>query len=43
MAAVAFLTALKERPSDENARMSRADALTKAGKAEAAAEATGKR
>lgn len=43
LAAVAYLTALKERPSDESARMARADALMKAGKAEAAAEASGKR
>jgi tetratricopeptide (TPR) repeat protein len=36
-AAVAWLTALKERPSDEIARKHRAEALTKAGKPEAAA------
>jgi hypothetical protein len=34
-AAVAGLTALKQRPSDEMARMRRAEALTKAGKPEA--------
>jgi hypothetical protein len=34
-AAVAWLTALKQRPSDEMARMRRAEALTKAGKPEA--------
>jgi hypothetical protein len=34
--AVAFLTALKQRPSDEWARKYRAEALTKAGKPEAA-------
>jgi hypothetical protein len=33
--AVAFLSALKQRPSDEGARRYRAEALTKAGKAEA--------
>lgn len=35
--AVAYLAALKQRPSDEAAREHRADALTKAGKPEAAA------
>jgi hypothetical protein len=35
--AVAYLAALKQRPSDETARRYRADALTKAGKPEAAA------
>jgi hypothetical protein len=35
--AVAYLAALKQRPSDEAARKYRADALTKAGKPEAAA------
>lgn len=34
--AVAYLTALKQRPSDEAARKLRADSLTKAGKPEAA-------
>jgi hypothetical protein len=34
--AVAYLAALKQRPSDEAARKYRADALTKAGKPEAA-------
>jgi hypothetical protein len=34
--AVAYLTALKQRPSDEAARRYRAEALTKAGKPEAA-------
>jgi hypothetical protein len=34
--AVAYLTALKQRPSDESARRYRAEALTKAGKSEAA-------
>lgn len=34
--AVAYLAALKERPSDEVARKNRAEALTKAGKPEAA-------
>jgi hypothetical protein len=34
--AVAYLAALKERPSDETARKDRAEALTKAGKPEAA-------
>jgi len=34
--AVAYLIALKQRPSDEGARRCRADALTKAGKPEAA-------
>jgi tetratricopeptide (TPR) repeat protein len=42
LAAVAYLNAVKIRPSDENARTARAEALMKAGKAEAAAEA-GKR
>ena len=37
-AAVAFQTALKERPSSEEARHARADALVKAGKPEAAEE-----
>jgi len=41
-AAVAYLSALKVRPSDEIARAARADGLMKAGKVEAAAEA-GKR
>jgi hypothetical protein len=34
--AVAYLTALKQKPSDEGARRYRAEALTKAGKSEAA-------
>ena len=42
-AAVAFLNALKIRPADESARQSRAEALLKAGKADAAAAVTGPR
>lgn len=38
-AAVAYLAALKVRPADQNALSARADALVKAGKAEAAAAA----
>lgn len=41
-AAVAYLAALRLRPADEEARMARAEALRRAGKAEAAEDAAGR-